>query len=119
MKVLSLKRRANLKYILIILAMAISACSTFSKSSENNLYRVHIGDTQAQMIEELGTPSKQIKDAEGEKWLYEIYSTDNREIYPYTAVFHNGVLAQWNFDTSRKAEDIHHTETSRTPSSRY
>ena len=63
---------------------------TRMESSEQNLYKVHIGQSPEELKAALGTPSKQESLGSTEKWYYDVYSSDNRQIYPYTATFENG-----------------------------
>ena len=110
----------NLRNVLCVLGVCwLTSCSTFSKSREQNLYQVHIGQSKAELLAALGQPSKQIVLGSEEKWLYDVYSADNRQIYPYTATFENGTLAKWDFDTLRNAEDVRHSEMRTPSSSRY
>lgn len=94
----------------------LGACSSFSQSREQNLYQVHIGQSKAELRAALGKPTKEVVEGSTERWFYEVYSADNRKIYPYTATFENGNLAKWDFDTARTKENQQDAEIRR-PSS--
>jgi outer membrane protein assembly factor BamE (lipoprotein component of BamABCDE complex) len=94
-----------------------TACSTFSKAREQNLEMVHVGQSKAQLIDTLGKPDAVEMQGSMEMWHYEIYSADNRRIYPYTASFENEHLAKWSFDTARNQDDVRFHRDGRSPSS--
>ena len=102
--------------LVAVTSVLISACSSFSQSREQNLYQVHIGQSKAELRAALGAPVKEIVEGSTERWFYEVYSSDNRKIYPYTATFENGNLAKWDFDTARTKENLRDAEVRR-PSS--
>ena len=102
--------------LLLAVVLNLMACATFSKANEQNLYQVHLGQTKADLLTAMGTPSRQAVDGSSEKRYYEVYSFDYRQIYPYTATFENDKLVHWDFDTRRTSENVRARE-SRNPSS--
>jgi hypothetical protein len=53
----------------------------------------------------LGEPVSRSVKGDQAIWYYNVYSDDNTDRYPYTAVFKNGVLTSFVFDTDRNKND--------------
>ena len=60
-----------------------------------------IGATKAEVVAAIGQPSEKSALGEGERWYYEIMSSDEKSWYPYTGVFQDDKLTAWYFDTAR------------------
>ncbi len=103
-------------FIGVAMIWTLNGCGTFSRSREQNLYQVHLGQSRVELVEALGEPARESQDGGQEKWFYQVYSYDRRQTYPYTAIFEHGKLTHWDFDTSRTTENLHAHE-SRNPSS--
>jgi outer membrane protein assembly factor BamE (lipoprotein component of BamABCDE complex) len=94
---MKLIRKITMSFIFLFL----SSCALFSKSRQENISKVQIGQTKIEIVEILGEPEKQSTAGGEEKWYYDIITSDQRRTDPYTAIFENGVLKRWYFDTAR------------------
>lgn len=91
------------KKLLLILIFAIS-CATISKSTLNNLPAVQVNQTTGELTSIIGGPTKKVVKGKQELWFYDLYSSDNARVYPYTAVIEGGRVKSFNADYSRSKE---------------
>jgi len=90
-----------MRLCILLIFLCLTSCALFSKAREENLRKVQIGQSQAEVIEAIGEPSEKSEPGNSEQWLYEITSGDQKSSYPYTADFENGKLVRWYFDSAR------------------
>ena len=93
----ALVRRSSLllPFSLLVLSMIQVGCASFTSAREDNLQRVHEGQSEAEVSDRLGSPDDKAQRDDGQiVWHYQIYRVDNRGSYPYTAYFADGKLVK-------------------------
>lgn len=99
-----MRKKITTEFWLSLMTLTISSalgCALFSKAQDENLYKIHIGQSREEVIDAVGEPVERILDGPSERWHYDIASRDQRRSYPYTAVFQDNKLNAWYFDTAR------------------
>jgi outer membrane protein assembly factor BamE (lipoprotein component of BamABCDE complex) len=93
------------KFSIAMVSLLLASCALFSKAKQENVSKIQIGQTKNEVLEILGEPESQSVSGREEKWHYEIITSDERRTDPYTAIFEDGTLKQWYFDTARNTPE--------------
>ena len=93
--------------------LLVAGCVHATKATDSNRALVRIGQSPSQLEALLGAPKTTQRRDDRLIWRYELFSDDSSRLYPYVAVFINGRLERFEFDTNNSIEDTNLREKRR------